>query len=265
MTIPRSTVIAALVTGSLAMGFGTAHAEPAAEAPKTVNYAVQLKDKTVVATINGGSFSVVEKDVSPEEANATEQAPSAPAGEPIAAETEKTKVIEIKDSEDKLVASLPLEFTAGGTEIPVVSEIKQGGTVLEITPEKPVGSENGQPQQVMQPVAKPIASPAENQMAVSEFSGNFGLATAIGGFIGTAVGFVVGCVVIPALGCLPGAGIGGIIGTIAVGGPTLIAAGVELINTMQAAPGTTKWANGGEGPAPAPAPAAGEAPVEAPK
>ncbi|MFQ6231012.1 hypothetical protein [Nocardia sp. NPDC002869] len=253
-------MIAALVTGSLAMGFGTADAEPATEAPKTINYAVQLKDKTVVATINGGSFSVVEKDVSPEEANATEQAPGVPAGEPIAAETEKTKVIEIKDSEDKLVASLPLEFTAGGTEIPVVSEIKQDGAVLEITPEKPVGQEVAPSQEVVHPVAKPIASVAENQMAINEFSSNFGLATAIGGFIGTAVGFAVGCVVIPALGCLPGAGIGGIIGTIAVGGPTLVAAGVELFNTMQAPAGTSKWANDGkpvtqEEPAPAPAPA----------
>lgn len=264
MTLPRSAVIATLVTGSLAMGFGTAQADPAAEAPKTVNYAVQLKDKTVVATINGGSFSVVEKDVAPE-AGATEQDPGAPAGEPIAAETEKIKVVEIKDSEDKLVASLPLEFTAGGTEIPVVSEIKQDGAVLEITPEKPAGVEAGQPTQVLHPVAKPIASPAENQMAVSEFSSNFGLATAIGGFIGTAVGFVVGCIVIPAIGCLPGAGLGGIIGTIAVGGPTLVAAGVELINTMQAPAGTSKWANGGEGPAPASAEAPVEAPADAPK
>ncbi|MFI2337858.1 hypothetical protein ACH474_31175 [Nocardia rhamnosiphila] len=239
-------MIAALVTGSLAMGFGTANAEPAAEAPKTINYAVQLKDKTVVATINGGSFSVVEKDVSPEEANATEQDPSAPAGEPIAAESEKTKVIEIKDSEDNLVASLPLEFTAAGAEIPVVSEIKQDGTVLEITPEKPVGQEAAPSQEVVRPVAKPIASVSENQMAINEFSSNFGLATAIGGFIGTAVGFVVGCVVIPAIGCLPGAGLGGIIGTIAVGGPTLVAAGVELFNTMQAPAGTSKWANDGK-------------------
>ncbi|WP_229718937.1 hypothetical protein [Nocardia jinanensis] len=256
-------MVATLITGSLAMGFGTAHADPAAEAPKTVNYAVQLKDKTVVATINGGSFSIVEKDASPEETSSTAQEPGTPAGEPIAEGAEKAKVVEIKDGEGKLVASLPLEFTAAGAEIPVVSEVKQDGAVLEITPEKPAGAEAGQPKEVLHPVAKPIASPAENQMAVSEFSSNFGLATAIGGFIGTAVGFVVGCVVIPAIGCLPGAGLGGIIGTIAVGGPTLVAAGVELINTMQAPAGTSKWANGGEGPAPAPASA--EAPVEAPK
>ncbi|MGW1739739.1 hypothetical protein ACWCPQ_13125 [Nocardia sp. NPDC001965] len=258
-------MVAALVTGSLAMGFGTAHADPAAEAPKTVNYAVQLKDKTVVATINGGSFSIVEKDASPEEVSSTAQEPGTPAGEPIADGAEKTKVVEIKDSAGTLVASLPLEFTAAGSEIPVVSEIKQDGAVLEITPEKPAGAEAGQPQEVVRPVAKPIASTAENQMAINEFSSNFGLATAIGGFIGTAVGFVVGCVVIPAIGCLPGAGIGGIIGTLAVGGPTLIAAGVELMNTMQAPAGTSKWANGGEGPAPASAETPVEAPAEAPK
>ncbi len=259
MTLPRSTVIAALVTGSLAMGFGTAQADPAAEAAKTINYAVQLKDKTVVATINGGTFAVVEKELSPEELGATAPDPSAPAGEPIAAEAEKTKVIEIKDGNNNLVASLPLEFTAGGTEIPVVSEIKQDGAVLEITPEQPAVQDPARSKEVVHPVAKPIASVAENQMAINEFSSNFGLATAIGGFIGTAVGFVVGCIVIPAIGCLPGAGLGGIIGTIAVGGPTLVAAGVELFNTIQAPAGTSKWANDGkpvtEEPAPAPAPA----------
>ncbi|RYF44488.1 MAG: ammonium transporter, partial [Comamonadaceae bacterium] len=46
-------------------------------------------------------------------------------------------------------------------------------------------------------------------------------------------------------GCLPfgvtGAGIGAIVGTIAVGGPTLIVAGIDLLTTLNAPPGTTKW------------------------
>jgi hypothetical protein len=239
MTLPRSTVIAALVTGSLAMGFGTAHAEPAAPAPKeTVNYAVQLVEKTVVATLGGGTFSIVEKEQEP-----VAQEGAVPEAEPVA-EAAKTQVLEIKDKAGDLVASMPLEFTANGVAIPVKSEVKKEGSVLEITPEKPAGLVTNQPLAV-----KPIASLKENQQAQNEFASNFGIATAIGGFVGTAIGAVIGCVVTIVAGCVPGlitgAGVGGILGTIAVGGPTLVAAGVELFNTLQAPAGTTKWANDG--------------------
>ncbi|MCX0270551.1 hypothetical protein NLM24_07505 [Nocardia zapadnayensis] len=239
MTLPRSTVIAALVTGSLAMGFGTAHAEPAAPAPKeTVNYAVQLVEKTVVATLGGGTFSIVEKEQEP-----VAQEGAVPEAEPVA-EAAKTQVLEIKDKAGDLVGSMPLEFTANGVAIPVKSEVKNDGTVVEITPEKPAGLVTDQPLAV-----KPIASLKENQQAQNEFASNFGIATAIGGFVGTAIGAVIGCVVTIVAGCVPGlitgAGVGGILGTIAVGGPTLVAAGIELINTLQAPAGTTKWANDG--------------------
>ncbi|MGA9872645.1 MAG: ammonium transporter, partial [Rhodococcus sp. (in: high G+C Gram-positive bacteria)] len=40
-----------------------------------------------------------------------------------------------------------------------------------------------------------------------------------------------------------GAAIGSVIGTIAAGGPTLVIAGIDLINTLAAPPGTTKFAN----------------------
>ncbi|MEV0111108.1 MULTISPECIES: hypothetical protein [Nocardia] len=232
-------MIAALVTGSLAMGFGTAHAEPAAPAPKeTVNYAVQLVEKTVVATLGGGTFSIVEKEQEP-----VAQEGAVPEAEPVA-EAAKTQVLEIKDKAGDLVGSMPLEFTANGVAIPVKSEVKNDGTVVEITPEKPAGLVTDQPLAV-----KPIASLKENQQAQNEFASNFGIATAIGGFVGTAIGAVIGCVVTIVAGCVPGlitgAGVGGILGTIAVGGPTLVAAGIELINTLQAPAGTTKWANDG--------------------
>ncbi|MBF6350396.1 MULTISPECIES: hypothetical protein [Nocardia] len=241
MKLARPTAIAAMVIGSLTLGFGTSHAEPAAPAPEApINYAVQLVEKTVVATLGGGTFSIVEKDK-----EETAAAPGTPAGEPIAAEDAKTKVLEIKDETGGLVASMPLEFSVNGIEIPVASEVKKDGAVLEITPEKPAALDTTQPV-----VVQPIASPMENQRAQSEFASNFGIATAIGGFVGTAIGAVIGCVVTIVAGCVPGlitgAGVGGILGTIAVGGPTLVAAGVELINTLQAPAGTTKWANNGQ-------------------
>lgn len=252
MKLARPTAIAATVIGSLTLGWGTAHAQPAAPAPKEpVNYAVQLVEKTVVATLGGGTFSIVEKEQEP-----LAQEGAVPEAEPVA-EVDKTQVLEIKDKAGDLVVSMPLEFTANGMAIPVKSEVKKEGTVLEITPEKPAGLATDQPLAV-----KAIASPSENQQAQNEFSSNFGVATAIGGFVGTAIGAVIGCVVTIVAGCVPGlltgAGVGGILGTIAVGGPTLVAAGIELINTLQAPAGTTKWANDGkpvtqEEPAPAPA------------
>ncbi|MFQ6229412.1 hypothetical protein [Nocardia sp. NPDC002869] len=94
-----------------------------------------------------------------------------------------------------------------------------------------------------------MASPQENLAAQDNFTSQLGLATAIGGLIGTGLGAVIGLaagvgtggVFAPAT-VITGAALGGIIGTLVVGGPTLIIAGVDLINTLVAAPGTTQWA-----------------------
>ncbi|WP_069165475.1 hypothetical protein [Nocardia altamirensis] len=228
MNLRRTTAGAALVIGAMTIGLGTAHAEPVATpADSGVTYSVKLVDKVVVASLKGGTFSLTEKD------GATADAP-------------KSTFANVRDSKGNTLISFPVDVDINGTTVPVKPVMKKDDTVLELTAEKPEGL-------VAQPVnsvavrpvaaAQDIASPMENQRAQNEFASNFGIATAVGGFVGTAIGFVVGCVVIPVIGCLPGAGIGGILGTIAVGGPTLIAAGVELINTLQAPDGTTKWAD----------------------
>ncbi|GAB2690407.1 hypothetical protein [Nocardia thraciensis] len=103
---------------------------------------------------------------------------------------------------------------------------------------------------------QPVASPMEDTAALQSFGAQFSAASAVGGFGGTVVGAIIGCVIggvvtaptvvfVPAgciTGAVPGAGIGGILGTIAVGGPALLVAGSDLIATLTAAPGTTKWA-----------------------
>lgn len=104
----------------------------------------------------------------------------------------------------------------------------------------------------------PVASPQENQAAQVAFNTQLGTAVAVGGFAGTVTGAAIGCGAGAALGlpfailpgalggCLAGAGlgagIGGVGGTIAAGGPTLVVAGNELLQTFNAAPGTSKWA-----------------------
>jgi len=245
MKLARSTVVAALAAGSLAVGFGTAHANPAPEAPAPINYSVQMVEKTVVTTLQGGTFAISEEEVQPI------------AAEPGAA-PEKEKFVQVKDKTGAVVVSWPVDLSVEGTEIPVKTVLKNDDTVLELTPEKT----DVQPQQPVQAVnltAKPIASPAENQMAMNEFATQFSIATAVGGFVGTAAGVVVGglvgCILglpLLAVGCIPaaiaGAGIGGILGTIALGGPALGIAAMDLVQTLQAEPGQSKWANGGKPP-----------------
>lgn len=102
-----------------------------------------------------------------------------------------------------------------------------------------------------------VASPVEDARALEAFTSYLGTATAVGGFGGTVIGAIIGCAIgsgalavtvigIPA-GCLAGgaaaAGIGAVVGTIVVGGPTLLISGADLINTLTSAPGTTRWAD----------------------
>ncbi|WP_233225308.1 hypothetical protein [Nocardia sp. MDA0666] len=136
-------------------------------------------DKTVVTTLQGGTFRLAQDE----------------------------KSYSVTDSHGATVVSLPTDVRVDDVAVPVKPAVKNDGTVLELTPQKTMTTDH--------PVAvQPIASPLENQRAMNDFSTQFGIATAVGG----------------------------ILGTIAVSGPALGIAGLDLINTLQAAPGTSKWA-----------------------
>lgn len=248
MRLCDSATAAVLVIGAVTLGTGIVHAEPAVEpAQPNITYSVKLVDKAVVTTVKGGTFELskalagvlaaggdgrlVERDG--KLVDATGKAADI---------ADVVDVVDLEDSAGHTVLTLPLDFRIAQTSIPVEPVVQKDGTVLELTPRKPAGLV------VSQPVAvKPVASMLENERARNQFATQFGLATAIGGFIGTAVGATIGCVVTIAAGCiggfLAGAGIGGIIGTTIVGGPVLIVAGIDLVNTMVAADGTTHWAD----------------------
>jgi hypothetical protein len=247
----RSTVpAAAMVIGAMTIGLGSAHAEPAAPAPEPpVSYSIKLVDKTVVTTLKGGTFELAKSSE----------------------DVKENDLYNIKDDRGNLLVSLPVGFKVGESEVPVKPVLKNDNKVLELTPEQGVAVD--QKVNTVNVVAKPIASAIENQRAQNEFASQFGIATAVGGFLGTAtgviIGGVVGCILgLPLLGvgCIPaaiaGAGIGGILGTIAVGGPALAIAGMDLVNTLQAADGTTKWA---DKPMPVTVAAPAPAPAAAPK
>ncbi|MEV6100488.1 hypothetical protein [Nocardia sp. NPDC051981] len=253
MKLRSTTAAAALVIGAMTIGMTTAHADEAPAQPAGINYSSKLvdakfvdgkmvQDKTIVSTLKNGVFELAEQDG---------DTPTDP----------KQTIVNVKDPQGATVVSFPLNYSVAGTKIPVKAALKADNTVLEVVPEKPAGFDAGTLPAFTHPVmvVKDIASPVEDQRAMNNFTTEFGLATAIGGFVGTAVGVVLGggigialgaieCLTV--VGCLASiptfvalAGIGGILGTIAFGAPALGIAGMDLINTLQAAPGTSKWSD----------------------
>ncbi|MFH5207437.1 ammonium transporter [Antrihabitans sp. NCIMB 15449] len=207
---------AVFVIAAMGLASGTSYADPASEpAPNTIQYETKLADKTVVTTLTGGIFAV----------------------------SSDGKKIQVQDGSGSTVVEFPASFNYAGKNYPMASDLSDDNKVLKLTPDaaKAVPS-----------LLTPVASPIENQRAQETFATQFGIATAIGSFgglaVGAIVGGVVGCVLgLPffGVGCIPaaitGASIGGIIGTVAVGGPALLIAGIDLIQTLTAPPGTTKW------------------------
>lgn len=208
MIIRKFAAAAIPVLAAALVGTGVAHAEPATP---DLEYHTELIGNTVVTTLTNGTFALTGTGV------------------------------DIRDKSGATLISLPLSVRDGSFEYPLPHTIREDSRVLELTAVKDVAA--------ARPNLTPVASPAENYAAQANFASTFGLATAIGSFVGMAIGAVIGLVLGAAaggIGAIPGfitgATIGGIIGTIVAGGPTLIIAGIDLINTWNAPPGTTQWA-----------------------
>ncbi|MEU7630944.1 ammonium transporter [Nocardia sp. NPDC049220] len=204
------TITAAVVplVAALTVSAATTHAEPPAAPASNIGYRAELIGDRIITTLTGGRFDVAGNSV------------------------------DVKDDAGNVAITLPLAFQQDGLEFPLPYAVRDAGRVLELTVVKDTAQ--------ARPAATPVASPFENQQAMNAFQSQFGIATAIGGFIGTVLGGLVGLIFLitgPGViaSVLAGAGIGAIIGTIAVGGPTLIVAGIDLVNTLNAPPGTTKW------------------------
>ncbi|MBF6125016.1 hypothetical protein [Nocardia brasiliensis] len=213
MILRKITAAAIPLVAAVAVGAGTSYAAPAAPAANDIGYASNLVGDKIITTLTGGSFEV--------------------AGDAVA----------VKDEAGNTVVTMPLAFRQDGLEYPLPHAVRDTGRTLELTVVKDAAKARPVP-------ATEIASPYENQRAQDAFLAQFGIATAVGGFIGTAIGALVGLTGIlggPTViaSVLAGAAVGGIIGTIVAGGPTLIVAGIDLIGTLTAPPGTTKWMNDG--------------------
>ncbi|RBO86857.1 hypothetical protein [Nocardia puris] len=210
MIFRRITAAVVPLVVAVAVGASTANAQPVAAPVPDIGYEAKLVGDTIVTTLTHGTFALAGNSV------------------------------DIKDTTGRTVLTLPLSLRQDGLEYPMPHTVRDDGRVLELTAVKNVAA--ARPAAVL-----PVASPAENQQAMDAFLAQFGIATAIGSFVGLIIGGLVGLVGI-ALGptviasVIAGASLGAIIGTIVVGGPTLVIAGIDLINTLAAPPGTTKWA-----------------------
>ncbi|APE33148.1 hypothetical protein BOX37_03285 [Nocardia mangyaensis] len=209
MIIRKFAAAAIPLLAAALVGTGVAHADPVTP---DVGYRTDVVGDTLVTTLTDGVFTVT------------------------------GGAVDIRDKAGATLMSLPLSVRDGSFEYPLPHKVSADGTVLELTAVKDVAA--------AKPNLTPVASPAENYAAQANFASTFGLATAIGSFVGmglgAVIGLIVGGIIIPGIGVVPGfitgATVGGIIGTLVVGGPTLIVAGMDLINTWNAPPGTTQWA-----------------------
>lgn len=217
MKLRKLAAVATMTIAAMGITAGTSYAAPAA--PDEINYESKVDGQSVVTVIDAGAFQVSGDGQS----------------------------VELQDDTGNTVVSLPLAVQLGDLQLPFEREISEDGKTLTLTPSTdltqatPVAPEDKVVPGIT-PVAlkvTDVASPEENLKAQQNFASQLGIATAVGALVGT----IIGCVVTLPAGCVAGATVGGIIGTIVAGGPTLVVAGVGLINTLTAPPGTTEWAN----------------------
>ncbi|OZD71043.1 hypothetical protein CH272_21100 [Rhodococcus sp. 05-340-1] len=217
MKLSKLVVTSALVAVAMGLASGTAYAQPVDEtAPGDTNYTVDLEDRTIVTTIDAGVFKVADDG----------------------------KTVDVLDAADNTLVTLPLSFNLGGLNFPYEQNVDDNGKTLRLVPNLDFTKASANSRSIG---ATTVASPEENLKAQQNFSSQLGIATAIGGLTGTIVGAGIGLLGIiggPTViaSVVTGAGIGGVVGTIIAGGPTLVVAGIDLINTLNAAPGTTVWA-----------------------
>ncbi|MFG1794562.1 ammonium transporter [Nocardia sp. NPDC049149] len=209
MILRKLTAAAVPLVAAVAVGAGTSYAQPDAAPAAEIGYEAKLVGDKIITTLTGGSFELAGSTVN------------------------------VNDAAGKTVVTLPLAFRQDGLEYPLPHAVRDAGRVLELTVVKDQAAARPAP-------AAAIASPYENQRAQDAFLSQFGIATAVGGFIGTIIGALVGLTGIVSgpgviASVIAGAAVGGIIGTIIVGGPTLLIAGIDLISTLAAPPGSTKW------------------------
>ncbi|MBM7459471.1 hypothetical protein [Rhodococcus coprophilus] len=230
MRLKKLAVVATMTAAAMGVAAGTSYAAPAApSAEDKINYEVRPEGESVVTVIDTGSFKISGDGES----------------------------VELQDNDGRAVISLPLAVQLGDLQLPFEREISEDGKTLTLTPVlDPAKANPVEPEDTVAMGITPVglklsdvASPDENLKAQQNFVSQLGMATAIGTVAGAIIGCVVGAIpgsIVPGagtiLGCAAGAGVGGTIGAFVAGGPTAVIAGIAVVETLLAAPGTSEWA-----------------------
>ncbi|MFJ4658857.1 hypothetical protein ACIP5Y_46940 [Nocardia sp. NPDC088792] len=222
-----------IYTGTVAAAIGIASvttASPATADPHPAavgRFHAAIQGDKVVAAVDDGSFTT----------------------DPVAG------TVALRGADGAVIDTAPMAFMLDGQRYGIGAQVSPDGHTLWLTPQLPDATTSDHP------VAQPIASALENQLAMNDLinSSNFGLSA--GALIGTIVGAVVGvgaglavsgasCVVL-SIGCvlavvpivtLMGT-FGGLLGLIGGGGPGLAVGVWNYYRTLTAPAGQSPYAS----------------------
>ncbi|MBC2642751.1 MULTISPECIES: ammonium transporter [unclassified Rhodococcus (in: high G+C Gram-positive bacteria)] len=216
MKLRRVVTASALVVSIFTAGSALATADPV-EPQGQIGYETRVEDRAVVTKIDAGAF-VVSSD-----------------GQSVA----------LEDAAGNSVLSLPLAYRLDDLQFPFDEKVSEDGRTLTLTPV--TDRARATPIADADLPLNDVASVEENTRAQANFGQQLTLATAVGGLAGTVVGGAIGLVGLiagpVALATVPVfAAVGAIAGTVLIGGPTLVIAGIQLAQTLTAPDGTTIWA-----------------------
>ncbi|MEU1550964.1 hypothetical protein [Nocardia sp. NPDC005745] len=199
-----------------------AHASPEIRSPG-VEFRAALVDDAVVTTVADGHFAF---------------------------DTATTTLL-LRDDAGQILDRLPLSARVDGMPVGLAYQISDDGHTVRLRPDL-TGVDRA--------AVRPVASALENQLATNDLINAVSVSTSVGTLIGTAIGAAIGigigvavagatcaaisvaCVVavLPVLSI--GAAAGGVIGMIAVAGPSVAVALYDYVTTLNGAPGTSRYA-----------------------
>ncbi|WP_431969621.1 hypothetical protein [Nocardia sp. bgisy134] len=203
----------------VASGIAAPPALAEAPAPPSVQYRIEVVGDRVMTTVDNAHFAVAES----------------------------RHQIELRDSAGRVLESLPMAYSIDGVVHPLAESISDDARTLTLRPDV----------SQVERAPRTVASPLEEQRALTELSNSLTRGPLLGTVVGTVVGAVVGaaigaasCLVVgPAcLATVPAAALafaaaGGVAGTL-VGGGVALADGLwKYLTTIQSPPGQSPYAD----------------------
>lgn len=195
-------------------------AQPAcADVPTPVPYRIHVVGDSVVTTVDNARFAL----------------------------SEDRQLVVLHDSTDQAVEFLPVAYSIGGMVRPLAESISDDGSTLTLRPDM----------NRLESAPRTVASPLEEQRALTELASSLTrgplLGTAVGTVVGALVGAAIGaasCLVVgPAcIATVPAAALafaaaGGLAGTLVGGGVALTDGLWKYLSTVQSPPGQSPYAD----------------------